>query len=124
MGKEYTFLKADCNLIVCTLNSSDCIPTCNGKEMEVLSPNIVDASIEKHKPVVTKAAGGILVSCGEVPHPMEEKHHIEWLSVHDGNLQMFHVLHPGEKPEVFFPIDKADVTAYAYCDLHGLWKNK
>lgn len=124
MIKEHSILKADCNLTVLTLNSSDCIPTCNGKEMEILTPNTVEASIEKHKPVITKTAGGILVICGEAPHPMEEGHHIEWISVHDGNLYMCRAIYPGEKAEAFFPIDKTDVTAYAFCDLHGLWSNK
>ena len=68
MVKEKTILKADCNLIVCTLNSSDCIPICNGKEMEVLTPKVDDAGKEKHKPVITKTNGGIIVSCGEISH--------------------------------------------------------
>jgi len=124
MVKEHSILKADCNLIVLTLNSSDCMPTCNGKEMQVLTPKVDDAGKEKHKPVITKVDGGILVTCGEIAHPMEEGHHIEWISVQDGDLHMCRAVYPGEKAEAFFPIDKTDVTAYEHCNLHGLWSNK
>ena len=31
-------------------------------------------------------------------------------------------LDPGDAPEAEFKTDAADVTARAYCNLHGLWK--
>ena len=125
MVKENAILKGDeCGLMVLTLNSADCTPTCCGKEMEELVPKVEDTGNEKHRPVVTKVDGGIVVTCGEVAHPMEEAHHIEWLSAHDGEIGMWRVIYPGEKPEAFFPMEKTDILAYAYCNLHGLWINK
>ena len=125
MVEENSILKSDeCGLMVLTLNAVDCMLICCGKEMQVLTPKCDDAGKEKHRPVITKVDGGILVNCGEVTHPMEEAHHIEWISVCDGDLQMWRSLHPGEKPEAFFPIDKTDIIAYEHCNLHGLWTNK
>ncbi|MBW1828601.1 MAG: desulfoferrodoxin, partial [Deltaproteobacteria bacterium] len=31
-------------------------------------------------------------------------------------------LNPGDAPEAEFKIDADQVTARAYCNLHGLWK--
>ena len=55
---------------------------CCGKKMEELIPNTVDASGEKHVPVVTKLDGGkIKVEVGSVAHPMLPEHHIAFIYV-------------------------------------------
>ena len=43
--------------------------------------NTTEASKEKHIPVIERTANGVLVKVGSVPHPMEEKHYIEWIEV-------------------------------------------
>jgi superoxide reductase len=90
--------------------------------MAKLNENVVDASKEKHVPVVERTASGILVKVGSVPHPMEEKHYIEWIEViAEGKVMRAH-LKPGMKPEAEFPC-KADVfTVRELCNIHGLWK--
>ena len=32
-------------------------------------------------------------------------------------------LKPGDAPEAFFKTDAAEVTAWEYCNKHGLWKS-
>ena len=39
---------------------------------------------EKHVPVIEKTSNGYLVKVGSIAHPMEEKHHIEWIELIDG----------------------------------------
>jgi superoxide reductase len=95
---------------------------CCGKPMNFLAENAVDASKEKHVPVCEKTKNGFKVKVGAVPHPMEEKHFIEWIEVVAGDKVYREHLKPGGKPEAFFPIDAAAVVAREYCNLHGQWK--
>ena len=79
---------------------------------------------EKHVPVVEKSAKGIVVKIGSVPHPMEEKHYIEWVEVRSGENVFVRGFKPGEKPEAEFCVADANVKVRVYCNVHGLWTNK
>lgn len=97
---------------------------CCGKPMDLLTENTVDASTEKHIPVIEKTENGIMVKIGEIPHPMEDSHFIEWIEVitPKGSLKTF--LNPGDNPEAEFCLDPEEVISVReYCNLHGLWKN-
>ncbi len=95
---------------------------CCGEAMVHMVENTVDAAKEKHVPVVEKTAAGVTVKVGDVAHPMEEKHYIEWIEVIvDGKAQR-QFLNPGEAPEATFQVDADNVVAREYCNLHGLWK--
>lgn len=96
---------------------------CCNQPMLLLKENAVDASLEKHVPVIEKTAGGIKVKVGGVPHPMEEKHYIVWIELILDGKSYIQFLKPGEVPEAFFPVQGEQVTAREYCTLHGLWKN-
>ena len=90
----------------------------------VVEANSVDAAREKHVPVVELQRDGhvINVTVGSTEHPMEEKHYIEWIALEtDGRLEI-HYLKPGQTPTTFFAGGVKSGTAYAYCNLHGLWK--
>ena len=95
---------------------------CCGQPMQLLVENTVDASREKHVPVIEKTDAGIRVEVGSVPHPMEPKHFIQWIEIiaDAGTYRQF--LKPGDAPEAVFPVQARDVTAREYCNLHGLWK--
>ena len=55
---------------------------CCGEKMEELIPNTVDASGEKHLPVVTRLDDHrIKVEVGSVAHPMLPEHHIAFIYV-------------------------------------------
>jgi len=95
---------------------------CCGQAMVRLVENTVDAAKEKHVPVVEKVDAGVKVKVGEVAHPMEEKHFIEWVEVIAGGKAYRQFLNPGETPEAIFNVDAEQVTAREYCNLHGLWK--
>lgn len=95
---------------------------CCGAPMKLLKENTTDAAKEKHVPVIEKVAGGWKVSVGSVPHPMEEKHWIEWIELLVGDKAYRQFLKPGDKPEAFFAVEADQVSAREYCNLHGLWK--
>lgn len=91
--------------------------------MEVLEAGTVDASKEKHIPVIEEQNDGILVKVGEIPHPMEEKHYIEWIEVENGNYLNRYYLKPGDKPQASFYVpNQPGLVAREYCNIHGLWK--
>lgn len=95
---------------------------CCGQPMKNYVENTVDASQEKHVPVIEKIAGGFKVNVGSVPHPMEEKHYIEWIEVMADGKAYRQFLKPGDMPETVFMIDASTITAREYCNLHGVWK--
>ena len=92
--------------------------------MEELIPNTVDASSEKHVPVVTIHDQEVTVMVGEVPHPMEEAHHIAWIYVETKNGGMYQYLEVGKEPKAIFYTQDEVVAVYEYCNLHGLWKKE
>ena len=72
-------------------------------------------------PVKEKVPGGLKVKVGSVPHPMEEKHYIEWVEIVSDGQAYRQFLKPGQAPEAFFPV-QGEFTAREFCNLHGLWK--
>ena len=123
MAKKLEVYKCDlCGNIVEVLHAGAGQLVCCGQPMRLMTENTVDAAKEKHVPVIEKVEGGYLVKVGAVPHPMEEKHYIEWIElIADGKVYR-QFLEPGQSPEAFFPVSAAQVTAREYCNLHGLWK--
>ncbi len=111
-----------CGIIVEVLHTGGGQLVCCGEPMTLLKENTVDASKEKHVPVLEKTAGGFKVKIGAVPHPMEAAHLIEWIQVIDGDTVQRAFLKPGIVPEATFSTASAKVTAREFCNLHGLWK--
>ena len=94
--------------------------------MQELIPNTVEAAREKHLPVITRSGETVTVKVGSVAHPMAEEHYIEWIILETKQGYQKKDLKPGEKPEAAFALTAGDevVAAYAYCNLHGLWKTE
>jgi superoxide reductase len=97
---------------------------CCGEAMKLFVENTVDASKEKHVPVIERNGDTITVKVGSVPHPMEEKHYIEWIEIIAGGKSCRQFLKPGEVPEAVFKTSETQVTAREYCNMHGLWTAK
>jgi len=95
---------------------------CCGQPMELLEEKTEDVGREKHVPVIEETEKGIRVKVGSVPHPMEEKHYIEWIEVIANGKVYRKFLKPGEKPEAEFSVS-GKVVAREYCNIHGLWKS-
>ncbi len=97
---------------------------CCGQPMKLLEEKASEQGNEKHLPVVEVASGEVKVKVGEVSHPMEEKHYIEWVEVLTPNGAVKRFLKPGENPEVTFKIDEKATAVRSYCNIHGLWKKE
>ncbi len=111
-----------CGNIVEVLHGGAGTLVCCGEDMTLYKANTVDAAREKHVPVIEKTATGVKVKVGSVPHPMEEKHYIEWIELIADGRAYRQFLNPGDAPEADFAIQADNVTARAYCNIHGLWK--
>lgn len=94
------------------------------KTFQELKANSVDASGEKHVPVVEVKGESVTVTVGSLEHPMLEEHYIMWICLETKKGGIWKLLKPGEKPEAEFLLQPGDepVAAYEYCNLHGLWK--
>ena len=98
---------------------------CCGEKMEALVPNTVEASGEKHIPVVTVSDGVVEVNVGSVDHPMVDVHWIEWIQLVTDKGSYRKRLEPGQAPRAIFQLNNEQPLAvYAYCNLHGLWKTE
>jgi superoxide reductase len=111
-----------CGNIVTVLHASGGALVCCGQPMKLMAPNSVDAAKEKHVPVIEREGGKIKVKVGSVPHPMEDKHFIEWVMVKAGDGLCLAFLKPGAAPAAEFELKADRVEAFEYCNLHGYWK--
>ena len=111
-----------CGNIVEVLHEGKGELVCCGQPMKLLVEGAVDAAKEKHVPVLEKTTGGIRVKVGSAPHPMEEKHYIEWIEVVADGKAYRQFLKPGDAPEATFNIEADKITAREYCNINGLWK--
>lgn len=112
-----------CGNIVQVVVSSGVPVVCCGEPMIELVPNSVEASKEKHIPVVSVKANLVHVDVGSEPHPMTQEHYIEWISMDTQQGIQRKVLKPGDIPAADFALTENDhpTAVYAYCNLHGLW---
>jgi superoxide reductase len=97
---------------------------CCGEPMQKLTAKTADQGKEKHVPVIEKVSGGIKVKVGSVPHPMEDKHYIEWVEVLLDGKSYRQFLRPGQAPEATFELAAGNVTVREFCNLHGMWEAK
>lgn len=124
MSKELKFyLCKHCGNLVDTINIGGGTLVCCGDNMTELVPNTTEAATEKHLPVVKTEGGKVSVHVGSVDHPMAAEHYIEWIVLETRKGVLRRHLNPGEAPQADFVLaDDEPVAAYAYCNLHGLWK--
>lgn len=125
MAGQLEVYKCDtCGNIVEVLQGGIGELVCCGKPMRLMTEGTTDAAVEKHVPVIEKTPNGYLVKVGAVPHPMEEKHWIQWIELVADGVSYTRFLKPGSAPEAEFCIlDAKNVVAREYCNLHGHWKS-
>ena len=114
-----------CKNTVGMIHSSGVPMKCCGKNMTLLEAGTVEASHEKHVPVVTREGDIIKVDVGSVLHPMSEEHSIQWIYLQTNKGGQRRDLSPDGAPVASFVLaDEEPVAVYAYCNLHGLWKTE
>ena len=114
------FLKCSvCGNLVEVINASGVPMICCGKPMDEIPANTVDASQEKHVPIVTIVGDEVIVNVGSAEHPMIPEHSILWVCLEGKETVQRRYLNPGDKPEARFKLDgDVPVAVYAYCNLH------
>lgn len=124
--KSLRFFKCThCGNVVAKLIDNGVPVVCCGEEMEEIFANTVEASLEKHLPVVEKNGDVVTVKVGSVPHPMEQAHYINFIAVETDKNYTITCLQPETQPEAKVYVGKAKLVAvYEYCNLHGLWKTE
>lgn len=124
MDKFYKCKK--CGKIVQVIKDSACGLVCCDEEMTELNPLLKDGAVEKHLPVIERVGNEVVVKVGEVPHPMQDVHYIEFVVLDTEKTTQRVDFKPGDVPVAKFVIAEDDkvVDALAYCNLHGLWLTK
>ena len=122
---ELKFYKCKhCGNIIAVVKASGAPISCCGEKMTEIVPGTADDAVEKHVPVVEIKDGKVIVTVGEVAHPMAPEHYIEWIAISTDQGNQRKILEPGDKPMACFALCDGEKfeAAYAYCNLHGLWK--
>ncbi len=97
---------------------------CCNQPMKLLVEQSEGEYAEKHAPVIEKNKEGVKIKVGNIEHPMESDHYIEWVEISTDRGFSKKFLKPGQKPEEKFPVKEKIKKARMYCNVHGLWKNK
>jgi superoxide reductase len=123
MSNQKFYICEHCGNLIGMIHDAGVPMMCCGQKMKKLEPGVVEASHEKHIPVVKVDGNVVNVEIGSVEHPMIEAHSILWVYLqtdkggHRKNLEV------GKAPKVSFALaDEKPLAVYAYCNLHGLWK--
>ncbi|MDD6190717.1 MAG: desulfoferrodoxin family protein [Firmicutes bacterium] len=120
------FVCEHCGNFVETIKDAGVPMMCCGQKMTEVIAGTTDAAVEKHVPEAVVDGNKVSVKIGSVEHPMVEEHYIEWVELETEKGVQRKALNAGDAPAVEFAVtddDKA-VAVYAYCNLHGLWKNE
>lgn len=119
------FICKHCGNIVAMVRESGAPISCCGQKMTEIEPGTSDAAVEKHVPVVEVKDGKVIVTVGEVAHPMAPEHYIQWIAICTDQGNQRKQLKPGDEPKACFALCEGEQfkEAYAYCNLHSLWKS-
>lgn len=121
---EPVFLKNQDTLLYLIAGDQEKANILRKEGFTVLDSGTSEGAGEKHFPVVEKTGQRITVKVGSVFHPMTEEHSIGWVFLETEKGGQIVKLNPGSEPVAEFCVADGDtaVAAYAYCNLHGLWK--
>ena len=119
------FICKHCKNLVGVINDAGVPMMCCGQAMTRLEPGAIDASAEKHIPVVKVDGDKVMVEIGSVAHPMTEEHSILWVYLQTDKGGQRKNLRVGAEPKAEFALlHEKPLAVYAYCNIHGLWKTE
>lgn len=118
------YLCEHCKNIVTFLHNSGVPVVCCGENMKEITVNTVEASYEKHIPMVVTNGNVVEVNVGSVDHPMVPEHYIMFVVAETSEGFIKKTLQPNDKPHCTFILNANEklLGVYEYCNLHGLWK--
>lgn len=125
MKRRFLICKTCGNLIE-MINDSGVTPICCNKDMEEIVANTTEAATEKHIPIIEISDNIATITVGEILHPMTEEHYISWIYLETNKGIKKVALKPNDEPKAKFSLlnDEKVISAYAYCNLHSLWKKE
>ena len=119
------FICEHCGNMVGMIHNAGVPLVCCGQKMTELVANTTDAAKEKHVPVVKQEGDTVLVEVGSTSHPMGADHLIEWIYLETEQGGQRKALSPDAAPKASFVLkDDKPLAAFAYGNLHGLWKTE
>ena len=86
---------------------------------------------KKHVPIVETENSGngsgviVEVKVGNVEHPSDEDHYINWIGLYNGEVLLERVhLTPESRPRVTFYLREVpeDLKVREFCNIHGTWE--
>ena len=123
MKHQKFYICEHCGNLIGMIHDAGVPMMCCGQKMKKLEAGVVEASHEKHVPIVKIDGNIVNVSVGSVEHPMAEEHNIAWVYLQTNQGGQRKNLEVGKAPIVKFALaDEKPIAVYAYCNLHGLWK--
>lgn len=124
MTKQHQIYKCKvCGNIVEVIHEGMGTLVCCNQPMELQIEKISEEGTEKHVPVVSFEDGKIIVNVGQISHPMEESHYIEWIEIIADNENKKVFLKPTDLPKAEFILKKQEnFKVRSYCNIHGLWE--
>lgn len=125
MSNTKYYLCEKCGNLIEKIDDSGVPVVCCGQKMTPVVAGTVEASREKHIPVATVEGDLVKVVVGSVEHPMAEEHSILWIELKTDRGVQRKNLEVGKPPVAIFALaDEKPLEVYAYCNLHGLWKQE
>lgn len=126
MEKTRFYICEHCGNIIGKIKDSGVSVVCCGQKMTPIIPGTVEASVEKHLPVVKYEGNTVTATVGSVLHPMTEEHSISWIYLETNVGGQRKNLSPTDAPVASFALADGEkpIAVYAYCNLHGLWKTE
>lgn len=125
MSNTKFYICEKCGNLIEKIDDSGVPVVCCGQKMTPVEAGVVEASREKHIPVVSVEGNVVRVVVGSVEHPMAEEHSILWVELKTDKGVQRKNLEVGKAPVVSFALaDEKPLEVYAYCNLHGLWKSE
>lgn len=119
-------------------------PSCCNRVMSELVAGSTDGAVETHVPVYSTetlesrehcegdsisldikcSSNMVTVQIGSKPHPMDDRHHIQFILLETTTGVHRHDLKPTDEPKASFFLQPGEqvVCVYCYCNLHGLFK--
>ena len=123
MSETKFYICEKCGNLAGLIHASGVPMVCCGQKMTKLEAGVATASREKHIPVVEVNGDVVTVAVGSVEHPMAEEHSILWIYLETDKGGQRKALEVGAPPVASFTLNgEKPIAAYAYCNLHGLWK--
>ena len=113
-----------CDNIIVTMGDKGLDVKHNGA-IEELIPKEQGEGAEKHLPVITQKGNRVTVDVGKMRHPMTGEHSISLICLVSSEGCQFKYIKEPMPPVAEFALTDGDspLFAYAWCNLHGLWKS-